>query len=196
MTESRIPLFALNTVLFPGGPLPLRIFESRYLDMVSDCLRENRGFGICLIESGSEIGPAPEVYEVGTLTKIVDWHQRHDGLLGITVVGEQRFRVLGREVGRNQLLTARAEMLPNEPDTELPAEYIPMADFLRQMIKQVPHLFSQVTIRYGDAGWVSSRLAELLPLKLDQKQHLLQLNEPIQRLERLRQMMDSMDVHF
>lgn len=74
--ELRIPLFALHTVLYPGGPLPLRIFEPRYLDMVSACLRQGSGFGVCLIRSGKEVGMAAQTYEVGTLSMIVDWHMR------------------------------------------------------------------------------------------------------------------------
>ncbi len=176
--------------------MPLRIFEPRYLDMVSDCLRSDTGFGVCLIESGSEIGPAPQTYDVGTMTKIMDWHQRHDGLLGITVVGLQRFRIVSRTIRNDQLTIAGVELLPNEAKTELPAEYIPMADFLRQMIKQVPQHFSILSVRYNDATWVSCRLAELLSIPLEQKQYFLQLDEPIQRLERLRKLMDSMDIQL
>jgi len=196
MADLTIPLFPLNTVLFPEGLLPLRIFEPRYLDMVSDCLRKGCGFGICLIESGSEIGSAAKTFEVGTLARISDWHQRHDGLLGITVIGEQRFRILSTEVLSNQLTLANVELIDNEHSTELPAEYLPIADFLRQLIKQVPHLFASMTLKYSDATWVGSRLAELLPIPLAQKQYLLQLNEPIQRLERMRQLMGGMDIQY
>jgi hypothetical protein len=194
--ELQIPLFPLNSVLFPGGPLPLRIFEPRYLDMVSRCLRDGGGFGVSLIESGSEVGKAARTYEVGTLVRIVDWHQRHDGLLGITVLGEQRFRILSTHVRPDQLTEARAELLPNEPACDLPAEFIPLADFLRQLIKLVPHHFSSLGLRYGEAGWVGCRLAELLPIALTQKQYLLQLNAPIERLERLRQLMAALDMGY
>jgi len=196
MTDLTIPLFPLNTVLFPEGLLPLRIFEPRYLDMVSGCLKSSCGFGICLIESGNEIGNAAKTFQVGTLARITDWHQRHDGLLGITVIGEQRFRILSTEVQSDQLTRAQVELIDNEHSTELPAEYLPIADFLRQLIKQVPHLFSSVTLKYSDATWVGSRLAELLPIALTQKQYLLQLHEPIQRLERMRQLMEAMDIQY
>ncbi len=196
MSEAQIALFPLNTVLFPDGPLPLRIFEPRYLDMICDCLRTGAGFGVCLIESGSEVGKAARPYEVGTVAKIIDWHQRHDGLLGITAVGEQRFRTLSTRVKPNQLTEATVELLPQEPPTELPAEYIPMADFLRQLVKEVPHLFASVTLKYGDATWVGCRLAELLPIPLTQKQYLLQLSEPVQRLERLSRLVESMGIEY
>lgn len=196
MTELSIPLFPLRSVLFPGGPLPLRIFEPRYLDMVSDCLRSNSGFGVCLIQDGAEVGPAASTYDVGTLSRIMDWHQRHDGLLGITALGEQRYRVLSRDVHPNQLTVARVELIPNECSTNLPAEYLPMADFLRQLIKQIPHLYASLQVRYDDATWVGHRLVELLPIELTQKQYYLQLDEPIQRLERVRELMRSMDIRY
>ena len=196
MSERRIALFPLNTVLFPEGPLPLRIFEPRYLDMVSECMRSGVGFGVCLIQSGSEVGKAAKTYEVGTVARIIDWHQRHDGLLGITALGQRRFRTLSTHVLPNQLTQATVEFIPDDPPTELPEEYIPMADFLRQLIKQVPHLFASVTLKYGDASWVGCRLAELLPIPLTQKQYFLQLCEPIQRLERLGRLMESMNIQY
>ncbi len=196
MSDLELPLFPLNTVLFPEGPLPLRIFEPRYVDMVSACLRQDTAFGVCLIQSGGETGRPAEVYPVGTLARITDWHERHDGLLGITTLGDRRFRVLERRVRPDHLTVARAELLPPEPVADLPPEYIPMADFLRQMVKQIPHLYANITIKYGDATWVGNRLAELLPLHLTQKQTLLELNEPIQRLERLRKIMETMDIRY
>ena len=107
-----LPLFPLHTVLFPGGPLPLRIFEPRYLDMVSRCLREDRGIGVVLIREGSETGPAPEVHDLGTLGRIHYWNRRDDGLLGVTLVGGRRFRILASTVQPDQLVCARVELLP------------------------------------------------------------------------------------
>jgi hypothetical protein len=192
--ELRVPLFPLHSVLFPQGPLPLRVFEPRYLEMVSECLRSDGRFGVCLIESGDEVGPAPKPYDIGTLARIVDWQRLPDGLLGITALGETRFRILERRVRPNQLLEAEVELLPEPPPTALPAEYLPMADFLRQMLKHIAHLFAHRPPQYGDAGWVGCRLAELLPLPLAQKQHLLQIDEPIQRLERIRRLMISLNI--
>ncbi|HEY0720771.1 MAG TPA: LON peptidase substrate-binding domain-containing protein, partial [Gammaproteobacteria bacterium] len=98
MTRLRIPLFPLHSVLFPGGPLALRIFEPRYLDMVSRCMREECAFGISLIQEGDEVGDAAQPYEIGTLARISYFERRPDGLLGITVRGEQRFRIIDTEV--------------------------------------------------------------------------------------------------
>ena len=174
-----IPLFPLHTVLYPGGPLPLRVFEPRYLDMVSTCLRHGTGLGVCLIRSGNETGPAATTYDIGTLSIITYWHMRHDGLLGVTVRGQQRFRIISEQVQPNQLTLATVALLPNEPECNIPAEYLPLADLLRQMIEQIGHHYDGIIKRYGDASWVSCRLAELLPIGLAQKQHLLQFH-PVQ----------------
>lgn len=196
MNELQVALFPLHAVLFPGGPLPLRVFEPRYLELVSHCLRTESPFGVCLIESGTEVGAPPTPYTVGTLARIVDWLRLPDGLLGITVIGEQRFRILDRRVLANQLTEARVELLPEEPFVPLPAEYIPMADVLRQLVKHVSHLFADRPPRYDDSSWVGCRLAELLPFPLAQKQHLLQLDQPIQRLERVRQLMGPLNIQL
>ncbi|MGE0080373.1 MAG: LON peptidase substrate-binding domain-containing protein, partial [Thiohalomonadaceae bacterium] len=97
-TAIEIPLFPLHTVLFPGGPLALRVFEPRYLDMIGRVVKDGGGFGICLIAQGEEIGEAAFTYDVGTLAHVSYWHMRADGMLGVTVVGDQRFRILERKV--------------------------------------------------------------------------------------------------
>lgn len=192
--ELRIPLFPLHTVLYPGGPLPLRIFEPRYLDMVSACLRQSSGFGVCLIRSGNEVGRAATTYDIGTLAMITYWHMGHDGLLGITGCGQQRFRILSEEVQPNQLTMAEVELIPNEPEADIPAEYLPLVDLLRQMIEQIGHHYTAIPKKYADAGWVGCRLAELLPLGLAQKQYLLQINSPVQRLERLAAVIEQLGI--
>ena len=185
MNGLSIPLFPLHSVLFPGGPLALRIFEARYLDMVSRCLKEDGGFGVVLIRDGSEVGQAPEVYEVGTLGHISYWERRRDGLLGITFTGEQRFRILERKIEPNQLVNAEVELIPNEPVVALPREHQGLADMLLRIIDQLGHPYVTMPKDYGNSAWVGARLVELLPLDLVQKQRLLQLNDPLERLERI-----------
>ena len=109
----------------------------------------------------------------------------HDGLLGITVRGQQRFRIISEQVQANQLTVATVALLPNEPECDIPAEYLPLADLLRQMIEQIGHHYDGIIKKYGDASWVSCRLAELLPISLAQKQLLLQLDDARDRLARL-----------
>lgn len=185
MTRKTIPIFPLHSVLFPGGPLALRIFEARYLDMVSRCLRDESGFGVVLIREGREVGTAADVFDVGTLGQISYWEQRKDGLLGITVTGEQRFRILESEVQANQLRIAEVELLPNAGAVPLPETYQQLAGLLARILDELGHPYITLTRHYDDAEWVGARLAELLPLELEQKQRLLQLDDPLQRLERI-----------
>ena len=194
MSTKTIPLFPLHTVLFPGGTLPLRIFEPRYLDMVSNCMKTNSGFGVCLIREGSEVGKAADTYETGTLSEICYFNQQPDGLLGITAKGQQRFRILATEVQPNQLTTATVELLENEPPTPLPKQYQKTSEILRGLLEQLGYPFIKMEKHYDDASWVSSRLAELLPIRLEQKQYFLQLDDPIQRLERLLALLDDMEI--
>ena len=189
MSRLTIPIFPLHSVLFPGGPLVLRIFEPRYLDMISDCLKRESGFGVCLIKDGSEVGEAAEVYPVGTLGKITYWHKRPDGLLGVTLRGEQRFRVIEQRVEPNQLIMAEVELLPNDPPSAIGDKYRGLVAMLKRIIGELDHPYINLPKDYDDAGWVSARLVELLPLEYSHKQRLLQEDDPQQRLEVLLQMM-------
>ncbi|MDH5407625.1 MAG: LON peptidase substrate-binding domain-containing protein [Gammaproteobacteria bacterium] len=186
-----IPLFPLNTVLFPGGVLPLRIFEPRYLDMVSNCLKNNLGIGVILIKEGSETGSAAEVYDVGTLTNICYWNKRPDGLLGITLRGEQRFKILSQQVEPSQLITAEIELLPEEDEASIDEEFEPMVDLLHQIINQLEPPYTTMPTHFDNAGWVSSRLIELLPLDLCEKQNFLKIENPYERLSQLSTRLDE-----
>ena len=187
MSQLTIPLFPLNSVLFPGGPLPLRIFEPRYLAMVSRCMKQETGFGISLILAGAEVGKAADSYETGTLVRIYDWDQGSDGLLEITIMGEQRFRVLSRWVEKDQLTMADVELLAQESKIPVPASLAKLPKLLEDLIEQVGPLYGQLSSDYEDASWVGARLTELLPISLQRKQKLLQLDEPVARLEKLHQ---------
>ena len=194
MNPLGIPLFPLHTVLFPGGPFPLRVFEPRYLQMIGDCLKSDSCFGVCLISDGREVGEAATPHEIGTTARIVDWHQRHDGLLGITALGERRFRVLGREVQRNQLTIAKVEMLPEDGELDLPEKYLPLSDLLQRLVDQAGHYYAGLPRRFGDAAWVGYRLSELLPLSLPRRQYLLEIEDPIARLEQLFGLLEGMEI--
>ena len=194
MSAITIPLFPLHAVLFPGGTLPLRIFEPRYLDMISSCMKEEKGFGVCLIREGSEVGKAANTYEIGTLSNICYFNQQDDGLLGITAHGQQRFKILSQEIQPNQLTLAEVELLDNEPSCALPKQFTSAADTLRTQLEQLGYPFIKMETQYDDASWVSSRLAELLPIRLEQKQYFLQLDDPLQRLERLAALLADMDI--
>ncbi|MFU8822193.1 MAG: LON peptidase substrate-binding domain-containing protein [Gammaproteobacteria bacterium] len=179
-----IPLFPLQTVLFPGGPLPLRIFEPRYVDMISRCLKSGVGFGVLLIRSGEEIGAA-HTHELGTVATIVDWDQLSDGTLGVVVLGGARFVVRSTRRQDDGLNLGVVGLLESEPAVPLPERYRDMARLLEGVFEDLGPHYRHVTPDFGDAGWVGCRLAELLPIELEQKQHCLELFDPLKRLEYL-----------
>lgn len=178
-----IPLFPLNTVLFPGSVLGLKIFEQRYLDMVTAALREHSHFGICLIVKGGEVGDAAEPHTIGTLASIDQADMEQLGILLTTCRGGQRFRILERRVEASGLQTATVELLPEPVGTLVPPERAGLLPLLRKIVSDVgpermpePHAFD-------DAAWVSYRLTEVLPIQNLAKQKLLELDSPLVRLE-------------
>ena len=186
----QVPLFPLRTVLYPGGPLPLRIFESRYLDMISKCLKNDSPFGVLLIRSGSETGPA-STYDIGTLARITDWYQGSDGLLGITAVGEQRFRLLSSSRQADGLNTGQIEILGDVAGPTLPDEYKPLAQILSGVLDDLGRLYESLDRNYDDADWVGYRFAEILPITAEQKQSCLEAEDPVRRLELMREVLES-----
>lgn len=175
-------MFPLNTVLFPGGPLPLRIFEARYLEMISDCLRNDTPFGVLLIREGGETGPAT-THSIGTLARIVDWYQGSDGLLGVTAIGESRFRLISSERQASGLNIGAIEVLPDEQPMPLPDEYQAMSHILEDVLDDLGRLYESLERRLDDAAWVTSRFVEILPIDLEQKQRCLEESNPASRLK-------------
>ena len=182
---NELPLFPLKSILFPEGALALKVFEPRYLDMLTQCEKNGSGFGICLISEGSEVGIAPEIYRVGTLVQITFWEHRKDGLLGISVKGEQKFNVLNKKVIKNELTVADIELIPAEEVSLLPEQYEVMVNVLKRIFAALQHPYITLPKKYDDATWVGSRLSELLPLSMLKKQKLLELHEPMGRLAML-----------
>ncbi len=179
--EAKFPLFPLNTVLFPGGLLPLQIFEPRYLDMVSTCMREETGFGICLIREGSEVGYAAQTFDIGCYARIVDWQQGENGLLEITVHGEKRFQLFATHVDENQLIQCQAGFLEQTPPMPLPARFQDLTMLLKQILGELSPGY-EIPTHYDDAQWVTARLAEFLPLPLPRKQELLETDDVVRKL--------------
>jgi len=190
MNTLNIPLFPLYTVLFPGGLLPLKVFEPRYLSMVSDCLKQDRGFGVCLIKEGKEAGVAAKPYPLGTLARIIDWDRNEAGQLTLVAEGTQRFRVQRSAVRGDQLLVADVTLLENERTLDLPNSYAGLAETLEKILLQLGRPFSSMDMHLGNASWVSARLVELLPLPLLEKHSLLESSDPVSRLEYLAARMD------
>jgi len=179
--EKVVPLFPLGTVLFPDGPLPLRVFEPRYLDMISRCLKDETQFGVLLINEGSEVGSA-DTYPVGTKAQICDWYQGSDGILGVTAIGTQRFRLEKVKQESDGLYLGDIATLDPEPSVPLPETYWSMADLLRAVVEDLGRLYEPLEKHYDDATWVGNRFAEILPVSMEQKQHCLEMNDPIERL--------------
>jgi len=178
-----LPLFPLKTVLFPGGPLALRIFEPRYVDMVARCMRGPNRFGVVAIREGEELGAA-SMYQVGTTAEIVDWHQEEGGMLGILATGRQIFRLDATSRQPDGLYIGEVELLPNEPPQLLPPEHVPLLALLKRVLEGVP-LYRGVEPSFNNAVWVAARLIEVLPLGLALKQSLLEAPDALTRLDRL-----------
>lgn len=171
-------------MLFPGGRVPLRIFESRYMDMARACLRDGTPFGVCLIREGAEVGAPAVPCDVGTLARIASWDMPQLGVLQVAARGERRFRILERRVQPDRLAVARVEILPEEADSPIPENLSAAVRLLERVSEQHPELIER-PYRLDSCAWVSARLAELLPLPLETKQLLLELDDARQRLERL-----------
>lgn len=171
--------------MFPDGVLPLRIFEPRYLDMVCECLRNDSEIGMILIQEGNEVGEAAQTCSIGTLCSISYWNRRSDGLLGITLRGSRRFRIVNSEVQSDQLIVADVEALENFHAIDIQQKYQGMASLLRKIVTQLDPPYTTMAARYDDLEWVSARLVELLPLPLEYKQQLLELDDIFTRIEEL-----------
>ncbi len=186
MTATDIPLFPLNSVLFPGGVLSLRVFERRYLDLVRDCARSGESFGVCLILHGHEAGEAAVPAAVGTLARIVDFYTLPDGLLGIRAEGGDRFRVARSRVRDNGLVHGEVQLWQAEAALMLSAEFGLLATILERLLEKLgsPHAKAGRAC-FDDASWVGFRLAEALPLENRERQHLLQMTDPGERLAQM-----------
>ena len=186
MDTLEIPLFPLRTVLFPDGHLPLRIFEQRYLSMVRECARNDTGFGVCLIVEGEEAIAPVRTASVGTLASIVDWYTLEDGLLGVSARGANRFRVEHTHRQDDGLMLATVARLPEPPPSPLPEAYSVLGQVLNRFLDKLgPDYGPYPAELLDDAVWVGYRLSELLPLSAIEKQNLLELTDPIERLQDL-----------
>lgn len=188
-----LPLFPLGTVLFPGGRLPLRVFEVRYLDMIGRCHRRGDPFGVVALRQGQEVrvagAPAEQLEAIGTLAHVSSLEQAQPGLLLVECRGSQRFRIERSELLRHGLWVADVQLLAAEPEISVPDDLRPAADALRRIYGGLQAHAGQVRVppedshRFDDCGWVANRWCELLPLPLPLRQRLLALDSPLLRLE-------------
>ena len=195
----QIPLFPLRVVMFPGGRLDLQIFERRYIDLVSHCMRTSTGFGVCLLKEGEEViqdGIDQTIHRTGTYSNIIDWDQLENGLLGITVEGSTKFNiedcwqidsgVLQANVEFSQTDSVGKESIP------LDNQFSALADLLQNLESHPLIEQKNLAIDYNnlwDLGW---RLSELIPIDVEQKQQLLELDDPWERIQNLEQLVSDL----
>ena len=187
----KIPLFPLNLVLFPGTRLPLQIFEPRYTDLVSECLKADSGFGICCIREGGETGEHASCFDTGTFVRIIDWSQLDNGLLGITVEAKKRFRVQSYSRRENSLLEGEITWLEDENGGQISEKYHALRDFMARVFDHYEITFDEDSYKINEPLWLGYRLAEYLPLAVEEKQALLELADSEQRLQRIQQMLEE-----
>ena len=182
-------IFPLNTVLFPGGVLPLKIFEQRYLEMTKICISENRPFGVCLIMEGREVGTPAVPEEIGCLARIIEWDMQQLGVFHLLTEGTRRFRIARSTVEKNGLISAAIEILPGE-DAVAPRDTL-CSEVLKAIIEKVGAEHFPAPHRFDDAAWIGYRLSEVLPISLDTKQLLLRMADPQARLAHLNQLLSQ-----
>lgn len=182
LEQFRLPLFPLNAVVFPGGRLPLRIFEQRYLDMVKQAIADDTPFGICAIREGAETGAPAVPYTVGTRVHVTDWDMPQAGILHIDTQAEERFVVRSTRTEPGGLLTGSVEAVSAEPASAIPAELELAVEILRHIIGEYGTAHFPAPHEFDNAVWVGFRLSEVLPLKLSVKQNLLEMNDSAMRL--------------
>ena len=178
-----IPLFPLGTVLFPGGVLALKVFEQRYLDMAAACLREKAPFGVCLIASGQEVGKAAVPHAIGTLAQITQADMPQLGILLLTARGGRRFRIVAQTRRPDGLLRAQVELLAEAPAQRVPAAQQGLLPLLRKIAIDLGPEKMPAPHDFDDAAWVGYRLSEVVPVQALAKQKLLELSDPLARLE-------------
>jgi len=177
-----VPIFPLQTVLYPGALLPLRIFEVRYMDMAKACLKDGSGFGICLIQEGQEVGTPAIPERVGCLARVAEADMDEIGILKVKALGLERFRIVSSEVNRQGLIIGEIEKHEAESASGEVQGFEQCAEFLAKAMTGIgPERFAE-PYAFDDPGWVSFRLAEILPLRPDVKQKLLELTDPALRL--------------
>jgi Lon protease-like protein len=186
-----ISLFLLNTVLFPEGLLPLKVFEQRYLDMTKACLRDDSPFGVCLIREGREVGQPAVPQSVGCLATIAEWDMPQLGVFHLMARGSERFRLLDTKVAPSGLVSGTVELFPLEAATEMDGS---CREVLRLIIERAGADNFPSPLKLDDAAWVSYRLAEVLPLDMAVRQELLEIPETATRFARLRDILTTQGV--
>lgn len=189
----RVPLFPLNSLILPRGRIPLQLFEPRYVDMLSRCLRHDRGFVVVLIRDGQEDSPTCEFYDIGTYVRVVDFKPLDNGMLGITVQGEAKVAVLECWRQDDGLNVGDVEWLMDEPAIPTPSFHDELVGVLRALLQHPAIRELELDIDFSDSREVGWRLTELLPLDKTDKQRLAEMVDPLERLESLHEIIDALE---
>ena len=188
---AELPLFPLNAVLLPGGPLQLQVFEARYLDMVGRCMRAGAPFGVVRILAGSEAGTVSDTALTGTSARIIDFHTLSNGLLGLLCLGERVFRLQSRQDQSDGLAVGQVAWREPRAPVPVPPRFANLVETLREVLPKLPPAYSHIPRNFDDAEWVGYRFLELLPVTQEQRQHSLEEHDPLQRLEWLAPMVPT-----
>jgi len=188
-----VPLFPLNSVVLPGGRIPLQLFEPRYLDMLTRCMKEDRGFAVVLLREGVDTGKAAAFYDIGTYVRIIDFKQLDSGLLGITVEGQSKVSVIRSWQQEDGLNVGDVECLLAEDMLLIPEHYAELPSVLKALFRHPVIRDLGMEVDYDDARDVGWRLTELLPLDKQEKQRLVELQDPLERLDRLNGLLEALE---
>lgn len=188
---AELPLFPLNAVLMPGGLLPLKVFETRYIDMVRECLRTQTLFGVCLIEAGQEVGAPATPCAVGTSAGIERWDMDQPGLLRIVCIGGPRFRIVRTATQADGLQRATVNWLPEPARQPVPEAMADLLPLLRAVVADAGEAAIAQPHAFDDASWVGYRYCDILPIPLKARQKLLELDDPLLRLSIVREFLSQ-----
>jgi len=189
----KAPIFPLNSIVLPGGRIPLQLFEPRYIDMLARCLKNDQGFVISLLRDGAETGRVSSFCEIGTYVRIIDFQQLDNGLLGITVEGEAKVAIAQSWQQSDGLNLGEVALLPEEACENVPAAFHELPSVLRALFQHPVIDGLGMQVDYENARDVSWRLTELLPLDMQEKQSLLEMQDPLARLERLQGLLEALE---
>ncbi len=189
----KVPVFPLNSIVLPGGRIPLQLFEPRYIDMLTRCLKSEEGFVITLLRDGAEAGRVASFYETGTYVRIIDFQQLENGLLGITVEGEAKVAIVRSWQQDDGLNLCEMEFLSAEAPDSIPVAFHELPSVLRALFRHPIIRDLGMSVNYEDARDVGWRLTELLPLDKQEKQHLVEMQDPLERLNRLQGLLEALE---
>ena len=192
MLNNTWPIFPLTSIVLPGGLFPLRIFERRYLNMVRDCIKDEKGFCIALVKNETQDKYVDKIYQYTSFVKIIDWNKLEDGVLGITVEGISIAKVLSSKLNNNNLLIGDIQFIETEKEYLIPQKYLVLSKFYKKIYPGIKNFVSFKKERYSDASWVSFRLVECLPLDLSTKANLISANNALERLEIINEIVNKL----